>query len=119
MMVRSVRGTDPHTGTTVEVAFDDTRIVSVTDLGLRPAAELPYVAPGFIDGQVNGYGGLDINGEDISAETVMEITGQLAKTGVTRPLSRLQRKRSSMRSGSFHRPGRRIPLLVRPFLASI
>lgn len=83
MMVRSVRGKDPHSGTTVEVAFDDTRIVSVTDLGLRPAAELPYVAPGFIDGQVNGYGGLDINGEDISAETVMEITGQLAKTGVT------------------------------------
>ncbi|WP_138444011.1 N-acetylglucosamine-6-phosphate deacetylase [Sinomonas susongensis] len=83
MMARHVRGKDPHSGTTLEVAYDDTRIVSVTDLGVPADAELPYIAPGFIDGQVNGYRGLDINGEDITPEAVMDITGELAKKGVT------------------------------------
>lgn len=80
---RSVRGKDPASGTTVEVAYDDTRILSVTDLGKQPDPGLPVIAPGFIDGQVNGYGGLDVNAEDVSPETVMAMTEQLARVGVT------------------------------------
>jgi N-acetylglucosamine-6-phosphate deacetylase len=44
---------------------------------------LPVIAPGFIDGQVNGYGGLDINAGDITPQTVISMTAELAKLGVT------------------------------------
>jgi N-acetylglucosamine-6-phosphate deacetylase len=82
-MPQSVRGRDPRSGTAIEITYDGARIVSVTDLGVEADGELPIIAPGFIDGQVNGYGGLDINAEEVSAETVVEMTERLARVGVT------------------------------------
>ncbi|WP_249336093.1 N-acetylglucosamine-6-phosphate deacetylase [Sinomonas gamaensis] len=67
----------------MEIAWDGAKIVSVTDLGVQADGDLPLIAPGFIDGQVNGYGGLDINAAEVNAEVVMEMTEQLAGIGVT------------------------------------
>jgi N-acetylglucosamine-6-phosphate deacetylase len=67
----------------VDIAWDGTKIVSVTDLGVQADRDLPLIAPGFIDGQVNGYGGLDINAAEVNAEAVMEMTEQLGRIGVT------------------------------------
>lgn len=83
MSHRSARGRDPLSGTTVEVAWDGERIVSITDLGVQADRDLPVIAPGFLDGQVNGYGGQDINAADVDAGTVIEMTEQLARIGVT------------------------------------
>lgn len=41
------------------------------------------IAPGFIDGQVNGYGGLDVNSADVSPQTIINLSAELAKLGVT------------------------------------
>ncbi len=47
------------------------------------ADEAPYLAPGLIDLQVNGYGGFDVNGETASVEGIVAITQRLASEGVT------------------------------------
>nr|WP_245354318.1 amidohydrolase family protein [Brachybacterium sacelli] len=44
---------------------------------------MPYLAPGFIDLQVNGFAGIDVNGPEVTAERIAEITAALARIGVT------------------------------------
>jgi N-acetylglucosamine-6-phosphate deacetylase len=58
-------------------------ILSVRELNHEPSRRLPVIAPGFIDGQVNGYGGFDLNADDITPQTVISLTAKLAKLGVT------------------------------------
>ncbi|WIY00952.1 amidohydrolase family protein [Amycolatopsis mongoliensis] len=51
---------------------------------LDPAPDgLPVVAPGLVDLQVNGYGGLDVNAASVTADTVAELSHLLAAHGVT------------------------------------
>ncbi len=42
-----------------------------------------WVVPGLIDLQVNGYSGLDINAEDVTADVISELTDRLWKLGIT------------------------------------
>ncbi len=44
---------------------------------------LPIVAPGLVDLQVNGYGGLDVNSAPITAPQLIELSHLLAAHGVT------------------------------------
>jgi N-acetylglucosamine-6-phosphate deacetylase len=44
----------------------------------------PWVAPGFLDIQVNGYRGSDYSGEDFTPDQVARITSDLASSGTTR-----------------------------------
>ncbi|WP_157975639.1 N-acetylglucosamine-6-phosphate deacetylase [Brachybacterium sp. YJGR34] len=76
-----VRGLDPTTGDLLEVTIDE-RITAITR---RPGAgaELPYLAPGLIDLQVNGFAGIDVNGPEVTAARIVEITDALARRGVT------------------------------------
>lgn len=78
-MVLTGRSALSGTGIEVEVSAD--RVV-----GLRPAEvpdEAPFVAPGFIDLQVNGYRGIDYSAEMISPDDVAEIVSLLATSGTT------------------------------------
>ena len=62
------------------------RIAAVTSCD-APAAETdrwPWVAPGLIDIQFNGYGGQEFSAPDITPEKVAEITAVLDRFGVTR-----------------------------------
>ena len=67
----------------MEIRAEAGVIVSVEPL-LGPAAGLPFLAPGFVDLQVNGFAGADY----CSAETPLEAIGRSLKAqfacGVTR-----------------------------------
>ncbi|WAH99273.1 N-acetylglucosamine-6-phosphate deacetylase [Arthrobacter sp. MMS18-M83] len=79
---KTIMGKDPYRGTNLEIAYDTT-VLSVREIDHGLNRGLPVISPGFIDGQVNGYGGLDINAADITPQTVISMTAELAKLGVT------------------------------------
>ena len=66
----------------VKVTWEGGVVSAVHRLDTDPGS-LPVVAPGLVDLQVNGYAGLDINAESITAETVIELSHLLASSGVT------------------------------------
>ena len=59
-------GRCPFTGAALEVTCDADRITGVRRLDTREA--LPWVLPGLVDLQVNGYAGHDVNGADAGPE---------------------------------------------------
>ncbi|MBL8827102.1 MAG: amidohydrolase family protein [Planctomycetaceae bacterium] len=71
-------------GTPVEVETDRNRVVHV-----RPIAEpaggdtLPWVAPGFVDVQVNGYAGQEFSSPDLTPDKVATIIRKHFEFGVT------------------------------------
>ncbi len=59
---------------------------SISALGVLPTAErnrLPWLAPGLIDLQVNGYGGHEFTDPQLNADNVAAICGAMVKDGVT------------------------------------
>ena len=83
-------GTDASGTRYVEVAYNDGLISSVTTRPLSTinavtatAIELPVLAAGFIDAQVNGFDGLDVNAAHLTPETIVSLTRRLATIGVT------------------------------------
>ncbi len=74
-------------GDVVSVAVEDGRVVEVrsvrlADLNLT-ASEIPWIAPGFVDLQVNGYGGQEFNDFDLTPEKVAEVSLAFDACGVT------------------------------------
>lgn len=69
----------------VRVDLDDGRIVRVAPLTDAGAAgqPLPWVAPGFVDVQVNGYGGQEFSSLELTPEKVAAIVRQHWAFGVT------------------------------------
>lgn len=47
------------------------------------ADNLPYIAPGFVDMQVNGYGGFDLQSASLTSQDVAGLTRRLWAEGVT------------------------------------
>ncbi len=80
MSLKSIRGRDPASGEVMEVSFEKGVIRSIV-----PSSESEdlWLSPGFIDLQVNGYGGCDLNAESITLGEVIELTHKLVATGVT------------------------------------
>ncbi|HUA98075.1 MAG TPA: amidohydrolase family protein [Terracidiphilus sp.] len=80
MRPRIVSGRDVFTGKPLVVAIEDGRVQAIDEgSGEEPA----WIAPGFIDLQVNGYAGCDLNAEILEADTVIALAKRLAATGVT------------------------------------
>ena len=77
-----VHGIDVFTGEAVEIRGSNV-IEGVDDLISRPDG-LPYVAPGFIDLQVNGFGGVDYCDPNAPHERIAESLRKQFATGVTR-----------------------------------
>lgn len=75
-------GVDVTTGEAVELFFDG--VVEGVDPLLVPEPGLPYVAPGWIDIQVNGFAGVDYNSPRASHEEIARSIRALFATGVTR-----------------------------------
>src|SRR5271155_4565281 len=65
-----------------EIEFDCDRIASVRLLGAE-IPEMPFVAPGLIDIQLNGFAGIDFSSSDLEAEEVVKVLTPVWKTGVT------------------------------------
>lgn len=81
-MERKLQARLVATGTACEVTIRDGQVVETVPIPDSP--ELPWLAPGFIDHQVNGFAGHDVNDEATSAESVKGLTAALWATGVTR-----------------------------------
>src|SRR3981189_1582532 len=73
-------GHDAATGAAIEVEFDE-RIVRVNPARVSPDL---WVAPGWIDLQVNGFAGVDYNRPDTPPEEIARSIQVLFSTGVTR-----------------------------------
>ena len=75
-------GHNASTGEQVEIEFDS--VITHVDPLLSAADETVYVAPGFIDIQVNGFAGVDYNSPDATHEEIARSIGAMFSTGVTR-----------------------------------
>lgn len=77
------RGKLPHTGEPVEVEALDGRIAAIRPLGQRDQeAAMPWISSGWIDVQVNGFGGYDLNGSVTSPSDIEGVTRALHRRGV-------------------------------------
>lgn len=70
------------TSSVVQVGYD-TAINSVDDL-IQPPDIGEFLAPGFIDVQVNGFAGVDYNDPSVSHEAIARSVQRMFATGVTR-----------------------------------
>ena len=76
----SISGRDPHTGRNVEVVIRDGIIAAITDV---PSADPAWLSPGLIDLQINGYQGFDLNADNLTPDTVIDLSLSVLATGVT------------------------------------
>jgi N-acetylglucosamine-6-phosphate deacetylase len=76
-----LRGRDPVSGRLLEVTTDGPVIahVRLVDGG----EDHPWLLPGLVDLQVNGYGGHDVNGPAVTADEVVALVRALARAGTT------------------------------------
>jgi N-acetylglucosamine-6-phosphate deacetylase len=79
-MRHSIYGRDPLSGEFIEVLIEDQVIASIAP---SPLATDLWLSPGFIDLQVNGFAGCDLNAESISPDVVAELMYRLFSVGVT------------------------------------
>jgi N-acetylglucosamine-6-phosphate deacetylase len=75
-------GIDVATGEWTEVSF--TSFITGVDPLLSQKDDSVYLAPGFIDLQVNGFAGVDFNSGSVSHEAIGESIRAMFRTGVTR-----------------------------------
>lgn len=78
--MQSIRGRNPATGENVEVIVDDGLIQAILPAS---SEEEQWLSPGFVDLQINGYCGHDLNAESLTAEVVIALARQLVALGVT------------------------------------
>ncbi|HVV43826.1 MAG TPA: amidohydrolase family protein [Bryobacteraceae bacterium] len=77
-------GTDAITGAAVAVEFGET-ILSVRAAEAAPEdGERLWLAPGFVDLQVNGFAGVDFNDPRTPIEEISRALDAISRTGVTR-----------------------------------
>lgn len=77
-----VEGRDPSTGDVLRVHVAGDLVERIERPG-RSHADLPWLVPGLVDLQVNGFAGLDVNAEQPSADHLHRITAALRERGVT------------------------------------
>lgn len=73
-------GRDPATGDGLAVTFDNGVITAIEPASTQSG---PFIAPGLIDLQVNGYLDIDLNDGAVTAERVAVLTKTLFAQGVT------------------------------------
>ncbi len=82
MSVLTFSGRDPVTGNGLRVTVQDGIVRDVMSIPVQPG--MAWLAPGLVDLQVNGFGGLDLNDGALEPATVITLCGRLAAEGVTR-----------------------------------
>lgn len=75
------KGRLASTGKCVKITTKDGFIRSVTEIAEFEHA--PWISPGWIDLQVNGFAGFDLNGEVTTVEDVIGVTKAMLARGVT------------------------------------
>ena len=77
-----VEGLDYQSGKPIRLGIKKGKITSLVYLP-KEKRHLPVIAPGLVDLQVNGYGGVDFNTPQLTAFDVNRAVQMLAKQGVT------------------------------------
>ena len=77
----SIKARHYGTGTGYEVILQDGEISALSYL-FAGGDEHPFVAPGLVDLQVNGYGGLEFNDPELDSEKVRQIALSLDRDGI-------------------------------------
>lgn len=82
-----VRGRLGNSNEVVDLTIDEGRISQISPADFSQACDLGSeslrLAAGFIDLQINGYGGIDFNDVGTTSEQIAEVTRRLWRTGVT------------------------------------
>jgi N-acetylglucosamine-6-phosphate deacetylase len=82
MKDKVLRGLAP-TGEGIEISISQGVITSIEKIEAAGDSPLPFIAPGFIDIQVNGFKGFDLNGaQPPSPQSVQQMVRSLWPTGV-------------------------------------
>lgn len=71
-------------GEPVRVQVAHGRIAAIVPLEGSPVAELPWLAPGLFDIQINGYGGQEFSSAELTVPKVLGIARRMGAFGVTR-----------------------------------
>jgi N-acetylglucosamine-6-phosphate deacetylase len=80
--IGNVIGIDVSSGAAVEVSFD--RAITLVDHLIKPPDNPAFVAPGWIDLQVNGFAGVDYNSASSTHEQIADSIRAMFACGVTR-----------------------------------
>jgi N-acetylglucosamine-6-phosphate deacetylase len=75
-------GFDPSSGEYIEITFD--KVINAVDTLIEPQPENLYIAPAWIDLQVNGYAAVDYNSPDTSHDEIARSIEVLHSTGTAR-----------------------------------
>jgi N-acetylglucosamine-6-phosphate deacetylase len=78
--VRTLLGRDPLSRRCFQLDVEEERILAVRPATLETDL---WIAPGFVDIQVNGFGGIDFNDLPLQPERVLQLTKALATRGTT------------------------------------
>ncbi|MBO0992108.1 amidohydrolase family protein [Bacillus sp. SD088] len=78
-----IEGIHYATGEQIFVSIEEGTISQIQAVAKQRERGLPYIAPGLVDLQINGYGRNDFNTLPISQELVEQITRALWREGVT------------------------------------
>ena len=74
----------------VRLLIEGTKISGIEEIPSRESGhgsgsrKLPYISPGFLDIQVNGFNGIDYSLDNLSAEQIENLIVRLAESGTTR-----------------------------------
>ncbi|UWE02373.1 N-acetylglucosamine-6-phosphate deacetylase [Laceyella sacchari] len=79
--IRHIEGVDYRTGCSIAVEIERGIISHIHRIQNRSG--LPWLAPGLVDLQVNGFGGKDLNTPPFSPDLVIALTHMLWREGVT------------------------------------
>lgn len=80
MKSKSITGRDPSSGSVLEVTIEDGHIQAILPSRVE---EAPWLSPGFLDLQVNGYLGSDVNSDDVDPDVIIALTHKMLALGVT------------------------------------
>ena len=82
--LQSVEGLHYETGQKIIISFRNGVISTIEELPHNESdTHLPFIAPGLIDNQVNGYCGVDFSGEDLGTDGVKKAATAMLADGVT------------------------------------
>ncbi len=82
MITAIFSGRDPFSDGALRVTVRDGLVAGVEPAAVEPG--MAWLAPGLVDLQVNGFGGLDLNDGALAPSTVIALCRKLAAEGVTR-----------------------------------
>ncbi len=80
MSTTKITGRDPGSGRSVSVSVENGIITLIEDAASETDL---YLSAGFVDLQVNGFAGFDVNAEQTSTDTVIGLVNALLAHGVT------------------------------------